>query len=65
MNRENMNADKHTPRLLGAAFLIQALASAVSGLLLFEPMIVFLPNLPFELTMGVWFLVKGKGAGVS
>jgi hypothetical protein len=23
------------------------------------PMIVFLPNLPFELTIGVWLLVKG------
>lgn len=29
-----MNSDKNTPRLLGAAFLLQAVASAVSGLFL-------------------------------
>ena len=29
-----MNSDKHTPRLLGAAFLLVAVASAVSGLFL-------------------------------
>ena len=35
-----MNADKNTPRLLGAAFLLQAVASAVSGLFLLQPLIV-------------------------
>jgi hypothetical protein len=32
--------DGHTPRLLGAAFLLQAIASAASGLLLLQPLIV-------------------------
>ena len=35
-----MNSDKNTPRLLGAAFLLQAVASAVWGLILLEPLIV-------------------------
>lgn len=35
-----MNSDKNTPRLLGAAFLLQAIASAVSGLVLLQPLIV-------------------------
>jgi hypothetical protein len=35
-----MNADKNTPRLLGAAFLLQAIGSLVSGLFLLEPLIV-------------------------
>lgn len=35
-----MDSDKNTPRLLGAAFLIQAVASLVSGLILLEPLIV-------------------------
>jgi hypothetical protein len=35
-----MNSDKNTPRLLGAAFLLQAVASAVSGLILLEPLIL-------------------------
>ena len=35
-----MNSDKNTPRLLGAAFLLQAVASAVSGLILLQPLIV-------------------------
>ena len=35
-----MTPDKDTPRLLGAAFLIQAVASAVSGLFLLQPLIV-------------------------
>jgi len=35
-----MNSDRNTARLLGVAFLIQAVASAVSGLLLLEPLIV-------------------------
>jgi len=35
-----MNSDKTTRRLLGAAFLLQAIASAVSGLVLLGPLIV-------------------------
>jgi hypothetical protein len=35
-----MNSDKNTPRFLGAAFLLQAVASAVSGLFLLQPLIV-------------------------
>ena len=35
-----MNLDKNTPRLLGAAFLLQAIASLVSGLILLQPLIV-------------------------
>jgi hypothetical protein len=35
-----MNSDRNTPRLLGAAFLLQAVASAVSGLFLLQPLIV-------------------------
>ncbi len=35
-----MNTDKNTPRLLGAAFLLQAIASAVAGLILLRPLIV-------------------------
>ncbi len=35
-----MISDKNTPRLLGAAFLLQAVASAVAGLILLEPLIV-------------------------
>ena len=37
-----MNSDKNTPRLLGAAFLLQAIASAVWGIILLEPLIT--PN---------------------
>ena len=37
---EKMSPDKNTPRLLGAAFLLQAVASAVSGLFLLQPLIV-------------------------
>ena len=33
-----MNSDKYTPRLIGAAFLLQAAASAVAGLVLLEPL---------------------------
>ena len=29
------------------------------------PMVVFVPNLPFELTAGVWFLVVGVGRSVA
>jgi hypothetical protein len=35
-----MNSDKNTVRLLGAAFLLQAVASAASGLILLQPLIV-------------------------
>jgi hypothetical protein len=35
-----MNSDRNTVRLLGIAFLIQAVASAVSGLVLLQPLIV-------------------------
>lgn len=35
-----MNSDKNTPRFLGAAFLLQAVASAVAGLILLQPLIV-------------------------
>ena len=35
-----MNSDKNTVRFLGAAFLLQAVASAVSNLILLEPLIV-------------------------
>jgi hypothetical protein len=35
-----MNSDKGTPRFLGAAFLLQAVASAVGGLVLLQPLIV-------------------------
>jgi len=35
-----MNSDKNTPRLLGAAFLLQAVGSLVSGVFLLEPLIV-------------------------
>jgi hypothetical protein len=35
-----MNSDKNTPRFLGAAFLLQAIASAVAGLVLLNPLIV-------------------------
>jgi hypothetical protein len=38
--KEKMNSDKKTPRLLGAVFLLQAVASAVWGLILLEPLIV-------------------------
>jgi hypothetical protein len=35
-----VNANKNTTRLLGAAFLLQAIASLVSGLFLLQPLIV-------------------------
>ncbi|MDP8221075.1 MAG: DUF4386 domain-containing protein [Candidatus Stygibacter frigidus] len=35
-----MNTDKKTSRFLGAAFLLQAIASFISGLILFQPLIV-------------------------
>ena len=38
--KEKMDSDKNTPRLIGAAFLLQAIASAVAGLILLRPLIV-------------------------
>jgi hypothetical protein len=38
--KERTTTDKNTPRFLGAAFLLQAVASAVSGLFLLDPLIV-------------------------
>jgi hypothetical protein len=35
-----MNSDKNTPRFAGAAFLLQAVASAIAGLILLRPLIV-------------------------
>ena len=35
-----MNSDRNTPRFLGAAFLLQAVASLVSGLILLQSLIV-------------------------
>ena len=35
-----MDSDEKPPRCLGAAFLLQAVASAVSGLVLLQPLIV-------------------------
>jgi len=35
-----MNSDKNTPRFIGAAFLLQAVASAVAGLILLGPLTV-------------------------
>lgn len=40
ITKEKLNSDKNTPRLLGAAFLLQAVASAVSGLVLLGPLLV-------------------------
>jgi len=37
---ERTNSDKNTPRLVGIAFLLQAVASAVVGLVLLDPLIV-------------------------
>jgi hypothetical protein len=37
---DKMSPDKNTPRLLGAAFLLQAIASLVSGAVLLQPLIV-------------------------
>ena len=35
-----MNSDKNAPKLAGAAFLLQAVASAVAGLVLLRPLVV-------------------------
>jgi len=35
-----MNSNMNTPKLLGAAFLLQAIASLISGLFLLQPLIV-------------------------
>ena len=53
----------YIPRVLSLWGLIAA-PLALIGILfvLFDynvPLLVFLPNLPFELTMGVWLIVKG------
>ena len=37
--KEKMSSDKNTPRFIGAAFLLQAVASAVAGLILLRPLI--------------------------
>jgi hypothetical protein len=53
----------YIPRVLALWGLIAAPLAFIGTLLeLFAisvPLVVFLPNLPFELTMGVWLLVKG------
>ena len=53
----------YIPRALSLFGLIAALLALIGtpfGLLGYDvPMIVFLPNLPFELTIGVWLMVKG------
>jgi len=53
----------YIPRVLALWGLIAAslaLIAAPFALLGYDvPLIVFLPNLPFELTIGVWLLVKG------
>jgi hypothetical protein len=53
----------YIPRALSLFGLIAALLALIGtpfGLLGYDvPMIVFLPNLPFELTIGVWLVVKG------
>ena len=38
--KEKTSSDKNTPRFIGAAFLLQAVASAVAGLILLRPLIV-------------------------
>jgi len=53
----------YIPRVLSLFGLIAALLALIGipiGLLGYDvPMIMFLPNLPFELAVGVWLLVKG------
>jgi len=53
----------YIPRVLALWGLIAAPLAFIGTLLeLFAisvPLVVFIPNLPFELTMGVWLLVKG------
>jgi hypothetical protein len=55
------------PRGLALWGLIAAPLALVGTLIVLlgytVPIVVFLPNLPFELTMGVWFLVKGIREG--
>ena len=57
----------YIPRALSLFGLIAALLALIGaplGLLGYDvPMIMFLPNLPFELTVGVWLLVKGVRDG--
>jgi hypothetical protein len=51
------------PRILSLWGLIAALLALIGtpfGLVGYDvPIIVFLPNLPFELTIGIWLMVKG------
>jgi hypothetical protein len=51
------------PRVLSLWGLIAASLAVIGtlfGLLGYDvPLVVFLPNLPFELTIGVWLMVKG------
>jgi hypothetical protein len=53
----------YIPRVLSLWGLIAASLALIGTPLVLlgydVPMIVFLPNLPFELTIGVWLLVKG------
>jgi hypothetical protein len=53
----------YIPRALSLFGLIAALLALIGtpfGLLGYDvPIFVFLPNLPFELTIGVWLMVKG------
>ena len=53
----------HIPRWLAVFGLIAAPLAFVGELVglfgISVPLVVFLPNLPFELTIGVWLLVKG------
>jgi len=53
----------YIPRVLSLWGLIAASVAIIGTLFALlgydVPMIVFIPNLPFELTIGVWLLVKG------
>lgn len=54
---------RYIPRILSIWGLIAASAAVVGTLLVLfgidVPMIVFMPNLPFELAIGLWLLFKG------
>ena len=55
-----MDAEKHTGTV---AADIDALREELVSLLGFEvPLWVFIPNLHFELTIGLWVLIKGASA---
>jgi hypothetical protein len=53
----------YIPRALALWGLIAASLAFIGSVLVLlgydVPMIVFLPNLPFEITIGVWLIVKG------